>query len=475
MTARTEIQEEIVLVLERSGRFTEFPSRLSLVERVSIRRGVNIAVAPVDHERSHLNFLVRACAAEECLGDLTAEAGRDLDEQALWRLRQLNDEWDGIAHFSDRDWLAIKETLFQVDVSNGKALFHAVRRSNPPPVHCRSVWHLFAYLAGSNADEQGVPLFMIFLAMVAYQVETRLNRPLRALLTRLASDWNITSSFQRASLQRLRAIGSYEQNAALLILIDPHPLNAEIYTVMHWYGWSEDRDVLVKGGDQIVPRERLEGAVQLIVQAAEEHWPIDDRPLRIEFILPFVLLNLPVEQWPKEYDPDDGPVPLYQHYAVVVRSLDRIRNPGRHRVWRTRWRMLEESPTLVNCQFAEDVPDWLEQTINLDRRIVAVVLSEPPELPTSDGMSQIRIAIRTGIPIIIWHRSDPPDLEFRRAVDDLFTYGEIAEVPDRAYELRLRPPVSDDGQAGVGTNLVLLWDDPVRLPEEYRAVGPPVA
>jgi hypothetical protein len=471
---RAEIQDDIVEVLEHCGRFADHADRLALVDRVSHRRGVALAVVSVPHERTHLQFLVRACTAEDCLADLIETIQAELDEQARWRLLQLNDEWDGVAHFSDHDWLEIKKTLLQVDVTNGNALFHAVQRRYPPPMHCRSVWHLFAYLAGSNGDDQGVPLFMIFLHMVAYQVESRLNRPLRTLLNRLASDWDITGSFQRAALRHLRAIGSGERvAAALLILIDPHPMVPDTYTVTHWYGWRDDRAVLVNGGDRVVPRDRLESAVQHIVQDTEDRWPIDDRPLRIEFILPFELLNLPVEHWPKEYDPQDGPVPLYEHYPVVVRSLDRIRNRGRHRVWRSRWRTLEESPTLVNCQFAEDVHPRLEQTINLDRRIVAVVLSEPPVSQSSAGMSEIRIAIRTGIPIIIWHRSPHPGVEFRLAVDELFAYGEIAEVPDRVFELRLRPPLSDDSRSGSGTgpDLVLLWDDPIRLPEKYGVAG----
>jgi hypothetical protein len=58
-------------------------------------------------------------------------------------------------------------------------------------------------------------------------------------------------------------------------------------------------------------------------------------------------------------------------------------------------------------------------------------------------------------------------------VDELFAYGEIAEVPDRVFELRLRPPLSDDSRSGSGTgpDLVLLWDDPIRLPEKYGVAG----
>jgi hypothetical protein len=468
--ARTEIHDLMVQVLESSHRFARLPQRHTLITRVSMRRRIELSVPSVDHERTHLQFIVRACAQQQCLADLVEAVKGDLDEQLVWRLRQLNDEWDGSSNFELDRWKVIKGILEQADVSNRSSLFRAAQPQTPPPQHCRNVWHLFAYLAGSNANDQGVPLYMIFLRLVADQLESSLGRPLKRLLSQLASEWNITGSFQRVFFERSRDVGGGDQNAALLILIDPHRMMADTYTVTHWYGWSADRGTLVKGGDQVVARDGLEGAVQRIVQAAETAWPTDDRRLRIEFILPFDLLNAPVERWPKEIDPA-GPVPLYKHYSVVVRSLDRIRDPARHRVWRARWRMLEQSPTLARCQYSEDVPQRLEETITLDSRVVAVVLSEPPELLAGDGMSEIRMAIRTGVPIIVWHRSERPDAAFRRAVDESFNYGEIAELPDRAFELRLAPPVSDDGLAEVGRNLVLLWDDPIRLPEEFRTVA----
>jgi hypothetical protein len=469
--ARADILDAIVQLLERSRRFDDPDRRLAVIDEVAQRTRRRLSVPQSPDERLHLHLIVRECAGRECLSDLLETISDDVDKWTAWRLRQLNDEWDGIEHFTDPVWLEIKDTLEQVDVSNGTALFNAVQWRNPRPVHCRNVWHLFAYLAGSNGDDEGVPYFMTFLCMVADQLETQDGRPLKHLLNQLAFDWNITDSFQRVYRARARAVGRSDQTAALLILIDPHPLNPGTFTVMHWYGWAPDRELLVKGEDLVVEEGGLEDAVRDIVKRAEAGWPSDDQQLRIEFILPFELLNLPVERWPKELDPQDGPVPLYKHYAVVVRSLDRIRQPDRHRVWRARWHMLEDTPTLARWQYGEDAHVHLEETITRDRRIVALVLSEPPSAASGDGMSEIRIAIRTGIPIIIWHRSRPSSAEFRRVIDESMYYGDIAKLPDRAFDLRLDPPASNDERVDIGNNLVVLWDDPVRLPEEFRFIA----
>ncbi|MET8149996.1 hypothetical protein ACIBSW_11400 [Actinoplanes sp. NPDC049668] len=470
--ARAEILDAIVQVLQRSGRFSDQDRRHAIVREVAQRTRRRMDVAQSPDERLHLLMIIRECARRGCLSDLLDCVCDDVDRWTVWRLRQLNDEWDGIEHFTDRVWLAIKDTLEQVDVSNGTTLFNTAQWRNPKPPHCRNVWHLFAYLAGSNGDDEGVPYFMTFLRMVADQLETQDGRPLKRLLDQLASEWNITDSFQRVYRTRTREVGRADQTAALLILIDPHPLNPGMFTVMHWYGWAPERTLLVKGGEDLVVAEAgLEHAVRDIVKQAEEGWPTDDQQLRIEFILPFELLNLPVERWPKELDPEDGPVPFYKHYAVVVRSLDRIRRPDRHRVWRARWHMLEDTPTQARCQYSEDARDRLEETITRDRRIVALVLSEPPVPASGEGMSEIRIAIRTGIPIIIWHRSHRFSDEFRRVIDESMYYGDIAKLPDRVFDLRLDQSMSNDERADIGNNLVVLWDDPVRLPEEFRAAS----
>jgi hypothetical protein len=470
--ARADILDAVVQVLERSGWFDDLDRRLAVIKEVAQRTRHHLQVPQSPDERLHLHMIIRECAHRGCLSDLVDTVCDDMDKWTTWRLRQLNDEWDGIEHFTDPVWQFIKDTLEQVDVSNSTALFNAVQWRSPKPAHCRNVWHLFAHLAGSNGDDDGVPYFMIFLCMVADQLETQDGRPLKKLLNQLAYDWNITDSFQRVYRARARVVGRADQTAALLILIDPYPLNPGMFTVMHWYGWAPDRELLVKGGeDQVVAEADLEDTVRDIVKQAEAGWPTDDQQLRIEFILPFELLNLPVERWPKEVDPQDGPVPFYKHYAVVVRSLDRIRRPDRHRVWRARWHMLEDTPTQARCQYSEDARERLEETIQRDRRIVALVLSEPPETPSGEGMSEIRIAIRTGIPIIIWHRGHRSNDEVRRVIDESMYYGDLAKLPDRAFDLRLDQSMPNDERADIGNNLVVLWDDPVRLPEEFRAAS----
>ncbi|BCJ40513.1 hypothetical protein GCM10010168_81530 [Actinoplanes ianthinogenes] len=469
---RSDIQNEIADILVRSHAFETVPDRERLLHAVSERYHGIPPVEPVHHAMTHLRLIVRTCAGVDCLALLVEQARTRLDGPATLRLLQLADEWDGVQNFSDDEWRTIRDIFQQLDiarVSNINELFRrAVRSRLPaPPAHCRSPWHIFVHLAGLNADDQGVPLFMVFLWQVADAVEDAVGRPLKRLVNQLGQKWGITAALQR----RLWAPPLAEAGPAqsmLLILIDHHPLHELRYTVTYWYQWDPDRWAPHRGADQVVERPMLESAVRAIVETVESQWPLDGGPLRLEFVLPMTLLNLPVERWSKEIDPDDGPVPFYRHYPVVVRSLDRIQERTRHRVWRRRWQVLRDTPGATVCLYSTGDPPRLEQDIVLDERVVTLVLSASPEQP--NGAREIRVAIRTGVPVLLWHRGGAPDQRFQQAVEDLLAYGGIVELPDRAQRLRITSSRDDDDLADTGRNLVLLWDDPSRLPDE---LGPP--
>lgn len=465
--ARSEIQAGIAAVLHESGRFALAAQRTDLIAAVTRRSPDPLRVEPSDHGMTHLTFLVRDCTAAHCLDVLVEELATRLDRPAVDRVRRLRDEWNGLDnYFSDADWLQMRNHLESVDLANLHDLYRRTVRFGfgAPPPHCRNVWHVFAHLAGFNGGEQRVPPCMLFVWLVADQLPGDRAEPLRRLLDRLAQQWGITDAFQRARYRLSPAPGAERWDAALLILIEPATI-APHFAVRHWYQWSPD-EWPVPGEDQLVPRDGLELAVQDIVAAAEADATAGFGRLRIEFLLPVDLLNLPVERWSKENDPADGPVPLYRHHPVVVRSLERIRDRRRHLAWRTRWHTLQEAPHAADWVASKGAGHRLEEEITRDERIVTMVLSEPPPGSSEGAAREIRIALRTGIPIVIWHRSEPPGPPFLRLVEDLVAGGGMAELPDRASQLRITASMNED-EMGTGRGLVLLWDDPSRLPGEF--------
>ncbi len=459
----------IVETLDNSGRFADARGRFALINDISRRRLIRLmedGERESEEGRAHLELIVRRCAFRDCLKDLLAVVGDQLSADLIYRLRQLNDEWDGIDQFSDSDWWLIEEILKREPVGNCGELFRAVQLHEPPPAHCGDAWQMFANLAGSSGTDHGVPLFMIFLELAADLLSTESGRRIKQLLRRLASEWGVSGDLERCVYRAAQRVGGRgDRNSALLILIDPHPIRPGTYTVKHWYGWSEQPGVLDKRGEQVVGWAGLESAVRGIVQTAEVDWRADDRPDRIEFILPFDLLNLPVERWRKEADPD---IPLFLRYAVVVRSLDRFRDPSWHPEWRARWNALWRSPRQAHYRFSEDHPYRLKESIVFDSQVVALVLSEPPTDQSRNGLHQLKVAIRNGVPIVIWHRDSSPGITFRRVIEEEIRWGDgVSAMPEFARRLRASAVMADDERTEIGKDLVLLWDDPLCLPEEF--------
>jgi len=128
-------------VLAQSHLFARLEDRDRLIRGVAARSGRELAVESSADEMTHLTFIVRAAAADDCLNHLVEQLGGRLEETAMWRLRQLNDEWDGIGQFTADDWRTIRDALEQLRLSNAAELFgNAVQWRLPaPPPHCRII------------------------------------------------------------------------------------------------------------------------------------------------------------------------------------------------------------------------------------------------------------------------------------------------------------------------------------------------
>ncbi|MBL7254242.1 VMAP-C domain-containing protein [Paractinoplanes lichenicola] len=456
-------------LLNESGGLSDSGDRDRLIAAVTARHYGDLRVEPGAGTAEHLTHIVRDCAAAECLGHLVDVLEQDsrLRSPALLTLRQLYDEWNAAVVFDDDDWWSLRAELATVTLTNLHDLY---RRATPfgfssPPPHCDDAWRMFVYLAGLNESDERVPPCTIFLWSIADLLPAGEQgpNPLRRLLDRLVRRWDIVGPFQRAVYSLPRVPVDQRWDPTLLIAIDFD--RPDLFSVVSWTQWSRT-DRFKRGIGRVVPQAGLEAAVQEIVATAERSWlGGDDGQLRLEFLLPFELLNLPVERWRKEHDPVDGPVPLYMHYPVVVRSLDRIRKGGR-RAWNKRWHSLRRSPHGVDWLASRGADHRLEEEIQREERIVTMILSEPPPGRQDGAAREIRIAIRTGVPIVIWHRTEPPSRSFLRLVENLIFDGGMAELPDRASQLRITASMNEDG-GGVGQDLVLLWDDPSRLPGEF--------
>jgi hypothetical protein len=426
--------------------------------------------------RLQLVELVGACAGlpgglrslAECLEDL--EPGTD---QATGILR-LADEWQVLELFEEHDVFWLRDELQSRSTSELRRLVVEIRAVHPP-VHCETAWQLFAYLAGANAID-GMPPWLLFLEACVELLSVPSTTRLRALITVLAESWGMTEQ-----LVRLHARAPQSEPATgaayLVIQFEKYGGDDESYIISHWYQWASSVWQPVRGEDKRAHRDGLEIAVDQIVFETERRWADKAGSVIIEFVLPWELLNVPVDMWRTELA-SPAPMAIAARYPVFVRSLDRLRSPDWHRRWRTRWQRLNDGAIADNrVYYATDGHGdvQLEAILNRDGSVVALVLSEPP-VPHGTGQRQALAGLRAGLPVIIWHRDDPLRPDLRETVTSIIadrTSAGLAQLRAHASQLKQEAWSEDPDRPNhhVGYGLVILWDDPDRQPAQVDPVG----
>ncbi|MFJ6929656.1 hypothetical protein ACIQUP_20415 [Streptomyces nigra] len=482
---RERIEEEGQNALLSVGALRERSARALLAEMVgeSLDRRVDLreqATVPMQ-----LLELVRFCT--RCPDGLSALARKlpMLDPgcpQAVL-VRRLADEWtavdslDGLPEITD-SWDFLTGTLGALTMSHEmrtalvRAATHA--RVAAPPTHAENPWHDFLHMAGQGAPRDGLPPWMLYLDRSTDSMNHLLAGEVLARNRKWALRCGLAQLLDMERTQRLRSPTApvRPHQEFLAIHITPDPLDSESYTVSHSF-MSTARGPHWEQGDALpqVPRDGLEEAVSGIVRSVEG--AAGDRPadLWLEFVLPFELLNLPVDWWPR--DTTESPhVPLAVDYPVVIRSLDRLQNSAWHRFWRHRWLQLSLGEPPAQSLYVHAVGGdgghlrGLEARLGDNQQVVATVLSEPPLPGQNHGRRELEAALRSGLPVVIWHRTDRSTQEFLDVVRTLLAEG-WQRLPAKVAAYRRQAAIHDgDDRDGhhPGRHLTLLWDDPDRKP-----------
>lgn len=188
--------------------------------------------------------------------------------------------------------------------------------------------------------------------------------------------------------------------------------------------------------------------------------------LIIEVMLPQELLCHTVERW--EVAQGRHTALCGRKYPVVVRSWERAYDPqlsGQVRPdWTRKWKDFQEQPPAGLPGAVVWEPDPAEVGALFDRLleagVVCLALMHPQEggAVTSEELSA---CIDSGTPIALWGRKWPGGLAASRAqVQQLLA--DLRQLPGEVRDLRARAR----GEAHVGHSLVLLWDNPNRLPPD---------
>ncbi|MFC0430320.1 effector-associated domain 2-containing protein [Kutzneria buriramensis] len=503
---RLRLQEDFVLWLEDCPTLQSENARLALVERLAVCFGAPLPLRAMPTVRAGFIELVTVCGRQpDGLAALVKQV-RFLDPLAAdgQRMAELADEWQAFSLIfgtgsvdltADRSWAELRAVLLPVRLSGttpgeeGRAVSGLARvatdyRLAGLPPHCSTVWSAFTHLVGANAAPKSLPPWMVFLDCVAERLAADLARAraVQRWVRQYAREWGLEQRLDDAPWRARHKADEVRWPAYLVIQVNPDPRGSDRIVLSHWWQHDQPEWRPRRQRDRHITRADLRSEFDDVVTEVEAALGTmaEVRPttrLMLEFVLPLEMLNEPVEFWLQRSPVGGEPRPFVLDHSIVLRSLERLREPSLHLAWRRRWEAFKRQPRAVRAYWSQpsgvNYFGRLAADLSSDQTIVSLVLSEPLTPGNAKAREEWATALRCGVPAILWHREDCGDSDFRAAVAAIAADGGLARLPERISELRqaaLRVG-PDELAARLGRNLAVLWDDPERLPESPRAVG----
>ncbi|MEU2655804.1 hypothetical protein ABZ615_10780 [Streptomyces sp. NPDC007325] len=351
-----------------------------------------------------------------------------------------------------------------------------------PPLPVAGLGEAFDLLARANARPDGLLPVTVLIEHVSTALDdSEAHRAtagaLRAWNDTRAAALGLAPQLAAVRADLARAAAAQPAPACLVVQLCRSGMDPDRYLLSHWRQirpgpWRPER-----GEDRLVTLDEVPAAVGELVDRAEKEWA--GRPGRpaLEFVLPFHLLNHPMEWLTSGPDLTTA---LCLSYPVVLRSLERMRATQHHRKWHNRWQRLLDGPDTA-CHWdtagrrGHDAVRW-SSTLVADERLVSVALGTPPLRGPAGGRSPLETALRAGVPLAVWDRRPEPPAEFRRRAKRLLK-GRATELPQRVKQLRSEAATAAAGQRDVhvGRHLAVLFDDPNRLVDWSGSPGPAAA
>jgi hypothetical protein len=466
--------------LEQIPSLRDPASRRLCLDLLVSNLGVGLVVDELPTTRAHLIGIVQACRRQH---PRALNAFIDVVEQMepgsipVQRARAALEDMTALDLIAEHDR---RELLTLVGEGPGDQLARLVRLAAGPvadlmPAEQHPV-EAVAALERMNARADGVPPLLVFVELLASCVDDQRADQLRRWNYRQAERMGLTEKLRAVLLEPV-AEPATPQNvmAYLVIRIEPDLLDPKLFTVVHWRQHDPAEWRPRRGEPFTGPLEGVRTRVADLVAEAETGWANNASAIRIEFLLPYALLNLPVDQWDLEAE-SALPRPLGLHYQVVIRSLERARSPKWHREWRRRWELLKQLP----AGRPTPAEHWLwsdgtkpRQLTALDaklaerREVVSLVLSSVP-----DGAEpgEVTVGVRSGVPVMIWQRAESGRAAFEAEVKAMCEL--LAEIVENLRLLRSKARQSARPASHAGSRISLLWDDPDRPVEP---LDPPAA
>lgn len=385
----------------------------------------------------------------------------------------------------------IKELLQGLRVPSLTRIYHAAAGNSvtPPPGRLDDAWQAFCILLDANTGPDDVPPHLLFVMLLVRALDLRgraadtrrldrLRAWLQDQLAVLRTEVDTTIAHRLDLLRQERELEIGQADIYLIIQLEPvDDLTAgePLIRLSHWrqihpFEWRPER-----GADQVVGIEEIPAAVSELIQEAEGGWAYQlDDSLVLEFVLPLSLLHLAPDEWTRDPAGEPYPTPLGTEYEVIVRSHERMYTRTWHRAWRQRWQVLTEAVEgLVHWPERAEPhqPRRFRDRLMTDPNVVACVLGSAPN--REPGRTELRMALRTGVPVVLWHRGDMEPDELRDVLRHVIERPDMRDLPGDLKLLR-GTQRANDGQGSVfAGSLTLLYDNPAHFLGDAQPLHPP--
>ncbi|MBC6459876.1 effector-associated domain 2-containing protein [Actinomadura sp. HBU206391] len=381
--------------------------------------------------------------------------------------------------------------------SLARVYYTATGGGSPAPRRLTDAWDAFSILLDANAGPDGLPPHLVFIELLIQMMRRRQSADMSTPQERWRSER--LRKWMTAQLEELRGSGGSSAASRLdrirdrpellevrpdlpiylIIQLERLPTGGEaedMYRLSHWrqvhpLEWRPE-----PGDDRAVALHEVPQQVAELVQEAEGGWAYDlDDSLVIEVVLPLELLNLDLDQWTRDPPGVPHPTPLGSEYEVLVRSHERLRTLHMHRAWRQRWRTLLGAEGATHWAAGEPPPDpqLLHNRLLAEKNVVACVLSSPPD--REPGRSELWMALRAGVPVVLWDRTDGAAAEFETELREVIEGPDLRRLPDDVKRLRVNA-MGDAKHIDRRTpQVTLLWDDPTHFLDDAPPLRSPQA
>ncbi|WP_433061670.1 hypothetical protein [Dactylosporangium sp. CS-033363] len=305
------------------------------------------------------------------------------------------------------------------------------------------------------------------LALVEYVAVTQpagVRAGLQRLVDELAADSRVAP--EEAAAVRERAGRQRQDPSPVSVFLKVEPSDGPGYGLTAWL-YRPDSVITFKreAPERYSPAE-LRGAVEgLISEIGPLVRGVELGQLTFEFVLPWNLLGEIVEWWRL----DDGR-PIGSRSPVVVRSLERMRDPWAAGEWRRRSDLLHRADS-GRAEELVVTGSFRQGRHGLRRHSAAYLAADGPYVAPASWRDDhpLLTALKDGLPVAVWQRGDGDPQWLVELVQSTVTDAGLDRLPSEVLRLRSDGPPHDDA----AVSICLLWDDYHRQPESISSLTLP--